>query len=608
MKNDDKRKYAIIGIVVVLFLIIWIKLFNLQILDISLKISSDNNSQRRVTVYPSRGLIYDRNGVLLVSNEAAYDLMLIPKNMREFDTLAFCNDIGITKENFYERLKTCQEYSSYRPSLFYKQITATQFAILQEKMYKYPGFFVQNRTLRRYQEGIAAHILGDVGEVDLETLKSDPYYSGGDYAGKSGVEQYYEKELRGKKGIKIYLVDVYSNIKDSYMDGKYDTLAEPGKDLTLTIDVELQRYGEYLMQNKVGSIVAIEPSSGEILSLISSPVYDPQLLVGRERGKNYDSLLNEPTKPLINRAISSTYPPGSIFKLAVSIVGLQEGVLKPYTAYPCDKSIVGCHGHPPANSVIRAIQYSCNPYYYYVFRSLIQRGIEKSIFRDSRIGLDLWKQKIVALGFERAYDIGIPGVNVGQVPGSDFYDKLYGKHRWAFSTIYSLGIGQGELLISPLQMANFCAIIANRGFYYNPHIIKEIDHKTVQDKNTQKIFTPFDKKHFEVVVEGMDKVVNEEFGTGFYARIDDIRVCGKTGTAENPHGDDHSIFVAFAPKDQPKIAIAVYIENAGFGGVWAAPIAKLMIEKYIKDSISDPRLEKRIVEANLLNMTPEDAE
>jgi penicillin-binding protein 2 len=508
--------------------------------------------------------------------------------------------------DFYDRLENCEKYSGYRPSLFFKQITSAQYAIFQEHMYRYPGFFVQNRTLRRYKGGIAAHVLGDVGEVDLETLKADPYYSGGDYAGKSGIEQYYEKELRGKKGVKVYLVDVYNNIQDSFKDGKYDTLAVPGNNLTLTIDSELQEYGEWLMQNKVGSIVAIEPSSGEIIAMVSSPGYDPQLLVGRSRGYYYDSLLNTPNKPLINRAVSSTYPPGSIFKLANALVALQEETITPNTVYPCDHSIIGCHNHPPANGVTKSIQYSCNPYYYFVFKGLIQRGIEKSVFRDSRIGLDLWKKKIVSFGFDRALDIGLPGVNKGQIPGPDFYDKLYGKYRWAFSTIYSLGIGQGELLISSLQMANFCAIIANRGFYYNPHLLKNINNEPIVGVNTQKIFTPFDKNHFDVVVDGMDQVVNEEYGTGYYARMADIRVCGKTGTVENPHGEDHSVFVAFAPKDKSRIAVAVYIENAGFGGVWAAPIARLMIEKYIKGEITDQAMEKRIINADLTNESNEE--
>lgn len=605
MKNPESRKYTIGGIILIIFLIVWIKLLNLQLLDESLKTSSDNNSQRRVTVYPGRGLIYDRNGVLLVCNEAAYDLMLVPKNMKSFDTLSLCKDLGIDKDDFYMRLDKCKTYSNYRPSVFFKQITSAQYAKLQEHMYRLSGFFVQSRTLRRYTEGIAAQVLGDVGEVDLETLKGDSYYSGGDYAGKSGIEKHYEKELRGEKGVKVFLVDVHSNIQGSYMNGKYDTLAVPGKDLTLTIDAGLQRYGELLMKNKIGSIVAIDPATGEILAMVSSPAYDPQLLVGRQRGMYYDSLVNSPGKPLINRAVSSTYPPGSIFKMANALTALQDGLIKPESFFPCDKSKVGCHGHPPANGVARAVQYSCNPYFYYVFKEIVQRGIERSHFKDSRIGLDLWKKKIITLGFDQALDVGLPAVNKGQVPGSDYYDRLYGKHRWAFSTVYSLGIGQGELLVSPLQMAHFCAIIANRGFYYNPHLVKSISGEPVSGENTQKVFTPFDKKYFEIIAEGMDYVVNDEFGTGYLARINDIRVCGKTGTAQNS-GKDHSVFVAFAPKDNPQIAISVYVENAGFGGIWAAPISRLMIEKYIKGYVTDTILEKRIVESVLFNADGEE--
>lgn len=605
MKNPESRKYTIGGIILIIFLIVWIKLLNLQLFDESLKTSSDNNSQRRVTVYPGRGLIYDRNGVLLVCNEAAYDLMLVPKNMKSFDTLSLCKDLGIDKDDFYMRLDKCKTYSNYRPSVFFKQITSAQYAKLQEHMYRLSGFFVQSRTLRRYTEGIAAQVLGDVGEVDLETLKGDSYYSGGDYAGKSGIEKYYEKELRGQKGVKVFLVDVHSNIQGSYMNGKYDTLAVPGKDLTLTVDAGLQRYGELLMKNKIGSIVAIDPATGEILAMVSSPAYDPQLLVGRQRGMYYDSLVNSPGKPLINRAVSSTYPPGSIFKMANALTALQDGLIKPESFFPCDKSKVGCHGHPPANGVARAVQYSCNPYFYYVFREIVQRGIERSHFKDSRIGLDLWKKKIITLGFDQALDVGLPAVNKGQVPGPDYYDRLYGKHRWAFSTVYSLGIGQGELLVSPLQMAHFCAIIANRGFYYNPHLVKSISGEPVSGENTQKVFTPFDKKYFEIIAEGMDYVVNDEFGTGYLARINDIRVCGKTGTAQNS-GKDHSVFVAFAPKDNPQIAISVYVENAGFGGIWAAPISRLMIEKYIKGYVTDTILEKRIVESVLFDADGEE--
>jgi penicillin-binding protein 2 len=606
MKNFESRKYTIGGIISLILLIIWGNIFYLQLFDTELKKSSENNSQRRVTIYPGRGLIYDRNGVLLVCNEAAYDLMLVPKNMTSFDTVAFCRDLNITREDFDKKLEQCKSYSTYRPSIFYKQIPAIQYAKLQEHLYRFPGFYVQNRTLRKYNEGIAAHVLGDVGEIDMEKLKSEPYYKGGDYLGKSGIEKYYENELRGKKGVQIFLVDVHSNIQGSYMNGKYDTMAIPGKDLTLTLDAELQRYGELLMKNKVGSIVAIQPSTGEILAIVSSPTYDPQLLVGRQRGNNYDSLVKAPGKPLINRAISSTYPPGSVFKMANALVALQEGLIKPDTYFPCDASLVGCHGHPPANGVAKAIQYSCNPYFYFVFKELIQRGLEKSNFKDSRIGLDLWKKKIITLGFDTAIDIGLPAVNKGQIPGPEFYDKLYGKHRWAFSTIYSLGIGQGEVLVSTLQLAHFCAIIANRGYYYNPHLLKKIAGEPITGKNTQKTFTPFDKKYFEIIADGMDYVVNEEYGTGFYAKLPDIRVCGKTGTAQNPHGECHSVFVAFAPKDNPQIAIAVLIENAGYGGLWAAPISRLMIEKYIKREISDTLLEKRIINSVLFEANGEE--
>ncbi|MDR2009521.1 MAG: penicillin-binding protein 2 [Bacteroidales bacterium] len=596
------RKYIIIAIFMLVFLIIWAKLFYLQILDVSLKISSENNSRRKVVVYPARGLIYDRNGVLLVCNEAAYDLQVVPGQVKEFDTLALCNDLGIDIENFRSRFEKCKKYSSYRPSVFFKQINSRQYAKIQEHLYKYHGFFVQNRTLRKYNEGIAAHVLGDVGEVNLDMLNADSYYAVGDYAGKSGVEQYYEKELRGIKGTEYLLVDVHNRVQGSYMDGKYDSVAIPGKNLVLTIDSELQKYGEKIMQNKLGSIVAIEPSSGEILVMVSSPGYDPQLLVGRSRGKHFDSLSNVSAKPLLNRAISPN-PPGSIFKIAQAIVGLQEGVISKNTFYSCDKSKIGCHNHPPCIGVERAIQYSCNPYFYFVFKDLVQRKKDPSIFKDSHIGLDLWKEKILTLGFGKAFDIGLPSVKKGFIPGSDHYDKKYGKYRWAFSTIFSLSIGQGEIMATPLQLANFCAIISNRGYYYNPHIVRNIGEEELTGPNTQKVFTPFDKSYFDMMVEGMDYVVNQDYGTGFYGRIPGVKVCGKTGTVQNPHGKDHSVFVAFAPKDDPKIAIAVYIENAGFGGVWAAPVARLVMEKYLTGEISDEEFEKRIQEAVLIEST-----
>jgi penicillin-binding protein 2 len=602
IKYYGNRKYVVIGIILLVFLIIWCKLFYIQIIDLSLKISSENNSRRKVTAYPARGLIYDRNGELLVCNEAAYDLQVIPKKVKEFDTLSLCYDLGISTEDFHIRFEKAKSYSVHKPSTFYKQIDARQYAKLQEKMYKYHGFFVQDRTLRKYNKNIAAQILGDIGEVDSKMLNTDLYYTIGDYAGKSGIEKYYETELRGQKGVSYLLVDVLNNVQGTYMDGNYDTAAIPGKDITLTINSKLQEYGEKLMQNKLGSIVAIEPSSGEILAMVSSPGYDPQLLVGRQRGKNFDSLINVKHSPLMNRTISPN-PPGSIFKIAQALVGLEEGVITQSTYYQCDMSKIGCHHHPPCLGVAKALQYSCNPYFYFVFRDLIQRGIESSIFRDASIGLDLWKEKIITLGFETDFDIGLPSVKKGFIPGSEYYDRIHGKYKWAFSHIASLSIGQGEVMATPLQLANFCAIIANRGYYYNPHIVKHIEGKDIVEHiNSQRKFTPLKKEYFDVVVEGMDYVVNQNYGTGYHGRIPGMSVCGKTGTVENPHGKDHSVFIAFAPKEDPKIAIAVYVENAGFGGVWAAPIARLVMEKYLTEEISDIDLEERIINAALIEL------
>lgn len=596
----NRRKYLIIAIIIAVFVLIVLRLIQLQIFDPTYKIYADNNSQRRIIQYPPRGLMYDRNGKLLVCNQIAYDLMIIPRQMSSFDTTSFLKDMQIDKNDFLERLQKAKQYSYYRPSEFYKQMSKEQYAYFQEHLYKYHGFYVQARSLREYPIAIAAHIVGDVGEVNTEMINNDKYYTIGDYAGKSGIELTFEKYLRGEKGVKIYLVDVHNRIQGSYMNGEYDTLAIPGKNLELSIDANLQEYGEILMRNKIGSIVAIEPSSGEILAMVSSPTYAPNLMVGRQRGYNYDSLLNHKDLPLYNRAVTAAYPPGSIFKMAMALIGLQEQVISEYTSLPCDKNLVGCHGHPPNSNLMRAIQYSCNPYFYVVGKRIIQQGKETSIFRDSRIGLEIWKKNIVSLGFEQKFEIGIPSVYTGFIPGPDYYDKIYGKHRWAYSTIYSLSIGQGEVLVTPLQMANFTAIIANRGFYYMPHLVKKIDDELVEAKYRQKIITPFEKDCFEPLVEGMYAAVNEDFGTGGLARVKGLDICGKTGTAQNPHGEDHSIFIAFAPKENPKIAIAVYVENAGFGGVWAAPIASVMIEKYLTDTVTNKWSEKRILDANLI--------
>lgn len=599
MKQFQTRKYSIIVIILLVFLAIWVKAF-LLMFDDNLKLSAENNSRRRVVQYPARGVIYDREGNILVCNEAAYDLMLIPSQMHEFDTVMLCNDLSISKEEVAWRVLKAKKYSMYRPSVFMKQIDAKIYAQMQEHLYRYPGFYVQNRTLRKYNGGIAAQVVGDIGEVNDKQLAADPYYRSGDYIGKSGVERGYEHILRGEKGVSFFLVDVRGVVQGSYKDGQNDTAAVQGKDIQLTISSELQAYGEKLLANKVGAIVAIEPHSGEVLAMVSMPTYDPQLLVGRNRGANYDSLLKVPYKPLINRAVSSTYPPGSTFKIAQSLVALQEGFIEPNQSFPCDKSKVGCHNHPTPTSVAMGIQMSCNPYFYFVFKRLVQRGIEKSIFKDAAIGLRLWKEKVETLGFNHVFNVGVPGVNRGQIPGTEYYNKMYGENRWAFSTIYSVSIGQGEVLVSPLQMANFGAILANRGYYCEPHLLKKVAGEDYCGPETQKIVTPFDKQYFDICVEGMDWVVNKPGGTGHNGAIPGITVCGKTGTAQNPHGKDNAVFMAFAPKDDPKIAIAVYVENAGFGGTWAAPIARLMMEKYLKGEVSDTLLEKRISNTTLL--------
>jgi len=599
MKDYSIRRYVLIGIILLVIFAIWLKSFFLMF-DTTLKQSAEDNSRRRVVEYPSRGIIYDRDGNILVCNEAAYDLLLVPHQIHEFDTAMLCNDLGLTKEEVEDKIMKAKKYSMYRPSVFVKQIDSKVYAQMQEHLYRYPGFYVQNRTLRKYNGGIAAHVLGDIGEVSESQINEDPYYKSGDYIGNSGVERGYEKILRGEKGVSFFLVNVKGEVQGRYEDGKYDTVAVQGNDITLTISSDLQAYGEKLLANKLGAIVAIEPSSGEVLAMVSMPTYDPQLMVGRVRGNNYDSLMNAPFNPLLNRAVASTYPPGSTFKVAQALVAMQEGVITPNQSFPCDKSKVGCHNHPTPTSVAMGIQMSCNPYFYFVFRRIVQRGFDKNLYKDAAIGLGLWKEKIETLGFNQAFEVGVQGVNTGQIPGPAYYNKIYGENRWAFSTIYSVSIGQGEVLVSPLQMANYAAILANRGYYITPHLLKKINDEDYQGEMAQKVVTPFDKKYFDICAEGMDWVVNKPGGTGKNAKIPGIVVCGKTGTAQNPHGKDNSVFMAFAPKDDPKIAIAVYVENAGFGGTWAAPIARLMIEKYLKGEISDPALEKRILTTTIL--------
>lgn len=604
MNSFEARKFVVLSIFMVIGLVFLFRLFYIQVIDDTYKSSAENQALRHVTIYPERGTIYDRNFELLAYDEVAYDLMVIPKQVKDLDTIAFCKLLSISKETFIERYNKARRYNKHKASTFIRQITQKEYVAIGEMLFQYPGFFGQKRSLRTYPHSVASHALGFVGEVNQKILDQDKYYKSGDYIGIQGLEKQYEEVLRGKKGVSVLMVDVHNAVKGSYKDGDNDVAAMAGENLISTIDVKLQAYGEQLMRNKKGSVVAIEPSTGEVLSLISAPTYDPNILVGRNRGNNYAELLsNDSLNPLFNRALMAPYPPGSIYKMVQALIGMEIGVLTPETGFPCNKSLVGCHNHPTASNITRAIQYSCNPYFYLAFKRMINRGEYSNTFKDSEVGLGKWRDHITSFGLGSRLEIDFPSVKGGNIPGPEFYDKLYGHNRWAFSTIYSISIGQGEIEVVPLQMANLAAIIANRGHYFTPHLIKAIGEKGSKDaKYLMKHKTTVDNKHYELVANAMQNVVDAPGGTARRARIEGMEVCGKTGTAENPHGEDHSVFIAFAPKQNPKIAIAVYVENAGFGGTWAAPIASLMIEQYLNDSIANPLKEQRILEANLLDV------
>ncbi len=594
------RKYVIGMIVVGVSLAFVARLFYLQVIDEDLKIAAANNSQRVVTQYPSRGLIFDRDERLLVDNEAAYDLMVIPKEVLPFDTAQFCQILEVTREFVDVELAKARAYSSYKPSVFMKQISSEKYAIFQEVLYKFSGFYVQTRTLRKYPLPIAAHVLGYVGEVNQAMIDQDSYYKSGDYIGISGIEKSYERALRGIKGVSYYLVDVHNRIKESYADGRYDTMAVVGSHVVTTLDAELQTYGELLMANKRGSIVAIEPATGEILALVSSPSYDPNLLVGRVRSKNYQMLSQDSLTPLFNRALMAKYPPGSTFKLVNALIGLEEGVITTESSFTCSGGYVvgnfrmGCH-HSGAINFLMSIQGSCNAYYANVFRRILDNRKYGSV----SLGYANWRRHVLSFGLGQRLGSDLTAELEGFVPKVDYFDRYYGEGRWRSLMLVSMSIGQGELGVTPFQMANMTAIIANRGFYCIPHIVKDImGPQEIDPRFLARHYTTVSPEHFEPVVDGMELVVLA--GTGTSARTPGISVCGKTGTAENPHGEDHSIFVAFAPKHDPRIALSVYVENGGFGATWAGPIASLMIERYLTDTIARPALQERILGANLL--------
>jgi len=596
------RKYIIMAMIAISVFIILVRLFYIQVIDDSYRLSADNNVLRYVTQYPARGLIYDRRGKLLVTNQAAYDLMVVPAQVQEMDTVGFCELTGITIESFRQRMKKAVSYSKRAPSLFLEQISAETYATLQEKMFSFTGFYVQPRTLRKYTRPIAAHILGYVSEVDDRVIKRDPYYKPGDYIGKLGIEEAYEEELRGKKGVRIFLVDVYSRIKGSYAQGRMDTTAVQGSDIISTIDSDLQEYGEMLMKNKRGSIVAIEPATGEILALVSAPGYDPGLLVGRIRSENF-ARLNADTisRPLFNRAVQASYPPGSTFKPINGLIGLQENVIDESTLFGCSNGylFVGCHSHSSPLDLEHAISNSCNSYFCQVYR----RVLENRSYPSVADAFTKWKGYVNEFGFGSRLGTDIVNELPGFIPSVDYFNRYYGENRWKALTVISMAIGQGEIGATPLQLANMVAAIANRGYYFTPHIVKSVGvDKTIDPRFTEKKVINIDPARFEPIVKGMALTVNGGPGaTATGAAIKDIIVCGKTGTAQNPHGKDHSVFVAFAPQDNPAIAIMAFVENAGYGSTYAAPIASLMIEKYIRGEVTNKYQEQRMLELNLLD-------
>ena len=603
--NAYKSRYrVVIGIFLVISIIFITRLFYIQVLNENYKFSANNNVLRYDVQQAVRGLIYDRDSNLIVANVPAYDLMIVPREMKGniLDTFAFCQLTSISKEDFIKKYKKAADYSGYKESVFIKHINLKNSSTLAEKLFQFPGFHLRKINMRDYPSNVATHIIGYLGEVNLSKTKEDKYYTKGDLTGVSGVEAAYEKELRGKKGMAIKLVDVHNRNQGKFQQGKFDTLAIAGESLVSTIDIKLQGYGENLMKNKIGAIVAIEPSSGEILSLISSPTYNPNLLIGRERSKNYKLLSQDENKPLFNRALQGTYPPGSIFKLVNGLIALQEDVINKETYLKCNNGynyakdkIVGCHPHQEKVNLIKAIEISCNTYFCNLYYNYFKK------FTSSNDAYNNWYSHVASFGIGDYLNNDFINGNKGKLPNSSYFNTIY-KGSWNANTIISMAIGQGELLLTPIQMANMTAVLANRGFYYTPHIIKSVSGKeNIDSIFTVKKYCSIDKNKFKPIINGMEQVVAGKEGTAQNCRNTNYTICGKTGTAQNPHGEDHSIFIAFAPKEKPKIAIAVYVENGGWGSTWAAPIATLMIEQYLTDSITNKIQERFILEGNLIS-------
>lgn len=604
--NLAKRRYVIGAFICLIVVIYIIRLFTLQVGDDKYKENAESNAFLRRVIYPARGLVYDREGRLVVFNQPAYDVMIIPKDVGDFDTIALCGILNITKDQLLEKWAEMKNprknpgYSSYTPQKLISHLSPQDYGRLQEKLYLFPGFFIQTRTVRQYNYSAGANVLGNIREVNANDVERDRYYRSGDYTGDLGIEKSYEKQLRGVKGVEILMKDAYGRIKGKYEEGIHDVAPISGRNLTLSIDMELQAYGERLMANKIGAIVAIEPATGEILALVSSPNYDPSLLVGKERGRNYASLVRDPQKPLYDRALQGAYPPGSTFKPTQGLIFLQEGVVTTATQYPCYHGYinglrVGCHGHGSPIALKPALQTSCNAYFCWGFKNMIDKKGTKP--RDQ---LTKWKDYLVEMGYGYRLGVDLPSESRGFIPNADFYSNSFRGSKWGGNSIISVAIGQGEVLATPLQIANLCATIANRGYFYTPHVVKNVADTVIDESFRVKHSPKIKKEYYEVIAEGMRMAVLG--GTCRGANLPGIEVCGKTGTAQNPHGKDHSAFMGFAPYHNPKIAIAVYVENAGFGATFGVPIGSLMMEKYLTGHISEARkgLEERMLNSNTI--------
>lgn len=617
----DGRKYVITTIFILIGILYAFKLFYMQVVDDKWALRAQQIAEKRREITPPRAVVFDRNNNKVISNKTYYNLMMVEDNIVDLDTAAFAKLIGWTVQEVRDRFKaiiegegkyynkhtgkTTSNYQSIRAYPFIKELTADEISAIAPHLENFPGFYEEVSSMRYYPYASAANILGYLAEVTQPEIDNDNFYRPGDRIGRAGIERYYEKEFRGEKGVKYIVTSALNNTVGAYENGKYDTIAVQANPLYLGLDIELQAYGEKLMQGKRGCIVAIEPSTGEILAMVSSPSYDPNLLVGnRLIRENYPKLVSDPDKPLFPRPLASEYMPGSTFKLLQSLIGMQEGVITAETGFPCNKSIVGCHNHPSAQNVTQAVQMSCNPYYYAVTRRIIQQGKSKNSFEDARIGLEKWAKYMHSFGLGEKFDTDITGLRAGVIPDPEYYDRWYGHLGWKFSTIRSISIGQGEVQLTPLQLANVAVIMANRGWYYTPHFVRSIGDSGPLEKFKEKHYTMIDRKYFDPVVEGMRRVVWEPGGTARLARIDGITVCGKTGTVENYKGSvkqkNHSVFISFAPMEKPAIAVSVFVENAGGGGgTWAAPIASLIIEKYINREVKSVDKEKRILDAVL---------